>query len=241
MSRENYNIKLTTLEALSLEEVKAPTIPVDIALQEAENLFVWAYEDKIILESKGLDWDTYFEDLPVRIGACRYAQAVWMKERYTKKEILKRWRTESSKAYEFKNDVLADLYFKFRKDAEVLDRLDKITQAEGDDDIIQDLMDISVLGKSNAPELEKMRYDLRKFNIAEQKSDYLAELLFKANDDTLDDVKAKDLRDRAFTHLKEAIDEIRDTGKYAFRKDPERCIGYVQIRIQEKKIMPHYN
>ncbi|WP_109437140.1 hypothetical protein [Aquimarina sp. AU119] len=83
------------------------------------------------------------------------------------------------------------------------------------------------MGKANIPELEKVKYDLRNFDIAGQKSDHLAELLAKANGATLDNSKAKDVRDRAFTHLKEALDEIRDTGKYAFRKDPERYKGYI--------------
>ena len=37
--------------------------------------------------------------------------------------------------------------------------------------------------------------------------------------------KAKDIRNRAFTHRKEAMDEIREMDEYAFRKDPERYKG----------------
>ncbi len=46
MSKENYDTKLVVLEVLPQEEVKSPTIPVDVFMQEAENLFVWAEEDK---------------------------------------------------------------------------------------------------------------------------------------------------------------------------------------------------
>ncbi|WP_109437139.1 hypothetical protein [Aquimarina sp. AU119] len=146
MSKENYDTKLSLLESLPQKDVKAPTTPVDTTLQEAENLFVWAQEDKMILESKGLDWETYTEDLPVRVGACRYAQAVWMKERYSQEEALKTWREESPKAYEFRNDLLADLRFAFRKRSDLLARVRAIADGEGDADMIQDLMDISVFG-----------------------------------------------------------------------------------------------
>ncbi len=227
MSKENYDAKLNVLESLSQELVKAPSQPVDVTVQEAENLFIWAQEDKKILLSKGLEWDMYVKDLPVRTGACRYAQALWTKERYSQEEAAKTWRKESPKAYEFRNDLLADLRFAFRKRPDLLSRVRAIADGEGDANMIQDLMDISVLGKANVTELEKIKYDLRRFNIAEQKSDSLAELLAKANGATLDNSKAKEVRDRAFTHLKEAIDEIRDTGKYAFRKDPERFKGYI--------------
>ncbi len=82
-------------------------------------------------------------------------------------------------------------------------------------------------GKANIAELEKAKYDLGNFDVAAQQSDTLAELLAKANGATLDNSKAKEIRDRAYTHLKEAIDELRATGKYAFRKDPERYKGYI--------------
>ncbi|EZH72358.1 hypothetical protein ATO12_23180 [Aquimarina atlantica] len=227
MSKENYDTKLAVLEALPQEAVKSPTIPVDVFMQEAENLFVWAEEDKETLLAKGLDWQMYGEDLPTRTGACRYAQAVWMKERYSQEEAAKAWREESPKAYEFRNDLLADLRFAFRKRLDLLARVRAIPDGEGDADMIQDLMDISVLGKANIAELEKAKYDLSNFDVAAQKSDALAELLAKANGATLDNSKAKEIRDRAYTHLKEAIDELRETGKYAFRKDPERYKGYI--------------
>ncbi|WP_128755287.1 hypothetical protein [Aquimarina sediminis] len=227
MSKENYDAKLALLEGLLQEEVKKPTIPIDVFMQEAENLFIWAEEDKELLTSKGLDWEQLGKDLPTRTGACRYAQALWMKERYNQEEAAKAWKTEAPKAYEFRNDLMADLRFAFRKRADLLARVRAIADGEGDADMIQDLMDISVLGKANIAELEKIKYDPKNFDLAAQKSDALAELLAKANGATLDNSKAKNIRDRAYTHLKEAIDEVRDTGKYAFRKDPERYKGYI--------------
>ncbi|GAA4278575.1 hypothetical protein [Aquimarina mytili] len=227
MSKENYDTKLPVLENVPLDVVKAPTTPVDTMLQEAENLFIWAQEDKKELKGKGLNWKQFVLDLPIRTGACRYAQAVWMKERYSKEEAAKAWREESPKAYEFRNDLLADLRFAFRKRPDLLARVRAITDGEGDADMIQDLMDISVLGKANIPELEAINYDLTRLDLAAQQSDDLAELLAKANGATLDNSKAKDIRDRAYTHLKEAIDEIRETGKYVFRKNPERYKGYI--------------
>jgi len=227
MSKENYELILSVLESLPQEDVKAPTTPIDTTLQEAENLHVWAQDDKMALESKGLDWEKYVVALPIRIGACRYAQSVWMKERYSQEEAAKAWKEESPKAYTFRNDLLADLRFAFRKRTDLLARVRTITGGEGDADMIQDLMDISVLGKANLDTLNKIKYDLRNFDIAEQKSDYLAELLARANGAALDNSKAKEIRDRAYTHLKEAVDEVRDTGKYAFRKNPERFKGYI--------------
>ncbi len=227
MSKENYDAKLAVLNALPQEEVKAPTTPVDTIVQESENLFIWAQEDKKVLLGKGLDWNRFILDLPIRTGACRYAQAVWMKERYSQEEAAKTWKQEAPKAYDFRNDLLADLRFAFRKRTDLLARVRTISDGEGDADMIQDLMDISVLGKANTDELEDVNYDFARLDLAAQQSDGLAELLAKANGAMLDNSKAKEIRDRAYTHLKEAMDEVRDTGKYAFRKDPERFKGYI--------------
>ncbi len=57
MSKENYDAKLAVLEALPLEIVKPPKTPIDAYLQEAEDQYVWALEDKATLKSKGLDRD----------------------------------------------------------------------------------------------------------------------------------------------------------------------------------------
>ncbi|MAQ75616.1 MAG: hypothetical protein CL613_04705 [Aquimarina sp.] len=227
MSKENFDAKLATLEAIPAAEVKAPTMPVDISLQEAEDLFTWAAEDQAALQAKGLDWDTHVADIPVRAGALRYAQSEWMKERFGREEASKVWKEESPKAFELRNDLLADFRYAYRKNANLLGRVRAIAEGTGAADMIQDLSDISVLGKANTAELEEIKFDLTKLDVVEQRADELAELLAKANGVLLENASAKDIRDRAFTHLKEAVDEVRDCGKYVFRKDPNRYKGYI--------------
>ena len=70
MSKENFETKLPVLEAMLPGEIRIPTIPIDVFLQEAENLSVIAVEDKKALTDSGLDWKMYGEDLPVRAGRC---------------------------------------------------------------------------------------------------------------------------------------------------------------------------
>ena len=227
MSKINYDAKLATLEALSIDQIQVPKTPMDAYLQEAEDLYVWIQQDKEALESKGLDWTTYVEDLPIRTGAARHAQAFWLAERYGQEEATRVWKEESPKAYEFRNDLLADFRFSYRKRPDLLARVRAIAEGESDADMIQDLSDISALGRANPSELEDSRFDLTLLDTAEQKSGELAELLAQANGTRLDNSKAKEMRDRAFTHLKEVMDEIKDTGKYVFRKNPERYKGYI--------------
>ncbi len=122
---------------------------------------------------------------------------------------------------------MADLRFAYRKRSDLIAHVRAIADGEGNSDMIQDLSEISALGKANPEQLTKANFDLTQLDLAEQRSNELADLLAKANGSRLDNSKAKDMRDRAYTQLKVAMNEIRDTGKYAFRKNPERFKGYI--------------
>jgi len=64
-SSQNLAAKLSTLETITTDAIKHPTIPVQIYVQEAEDLFNWCQIDKGALTAAGLDWQLV-EDLPVR-------------------------------------------------------------------------------------------------------------------------------------------------------------------------------
>ena len=42
-------------------------------------------------------------------------------------------------------------------------------------------------------------------------------------------LETKKIRDQAYTHLKEAVDEIRETGRYVFRQDKKRVRAYASV------------
>jgi hypothetical protein len=44
-----------------------------------------------------------------------------------------------------------------------------------------------------------------------------------------------DPRDRAFTYLKQAIDEIRECGRFVFWRNPDRLKGYTSDYWKQKK------
>ncbi|WP_133463582.1 hypothetical protein [Sunxiuqinia elliptica] len=43
---DDYNQKLEAIKAIPDEETQVPTIPVDVYLQEAENLYHWSRDDQ---------------------------------------------------------------------------------------------------------------------------------------------------------------------------------------------------
>ncbi|MBN2672899.1 MAG: hypothetical protein JXX29_14545 [Deltaproteobacteria bacterium] len=48
----------------------------------------------------------------------------------------------------------------------------------------------------------------------------------EATADKGNDNETKRIRDQAYTHLKEAVDAIRECGQYVFWKNPDRRKGY---------------
>ena len=226
MSKENFETKLPVLEAMPSNEIRTPDIPVDVYLQEAENLSVIATEDKKSLTASGLDWKMYGEDLAVRAGALRYAQSLWIKDRYTQEEAQKEWKERSPQAYEERNDLLAAFRFAFRRRPDLLGRVREVTDGTGHADMIQDLSDLATLGGAGTKELKAINFDMGRLTEAATSADELAVVLARANGEEADSSGSKLLRDRAFTHLKEAVDEVRVTGRYVFRKDIGRVKAY---------------
>ncbi len=228
MSKENFDQKVAVLNTIASNEVKLPNMPIDAMLQEAENLFIWASEDKMTLtNNSGLDWAQYGVDLPIRAGALRHAQSIWISERYSQEEANKTWKLESPKAYQLRDDLLDDFRYAFRKRPDLISRVRQIANGRGDANMIQDLSDLSILGKSNPEELTASKFKIEKLDQAAKYSNDMAELLAKANGAIQENSAAKFIRDKAFTHLKEAIDEVRAAGKYVFKNNPERFKGYI--------------
>ena len=67
----------------------------------------------------------------------------------------------------------------------------------------------------------------------------MASLLAQTNEERIRNSKIKVSRDKAYTFLKQAIDEIRHHGKYVFWHNNERIKGYVskyhQLRNRRSK------
>ena len=221
----DYNAKLDVLKAIPTEEILTPTLPIDVFLQEAENLFHWCNADSEAFAKVGLSQND-LNDLPVRAGALREAQSLWFKDRYSQQEAQREWMELSPLAYDLRDDLLHAFRFAYRNDAVILSRVSGITDGTGHADMIQDLNDLAVLGRENPDALTAIGFDGAKLDEAATQADEMADLLATANGDKAEQNASKVTRDRAYTHLKELVDEVRGAGKYLFWKDPQRLKGY---------------
>jgi hypothetical protein len=102
--------------------------------------------------------------------------------------------------------------------------------------VIQSLNDLSVLGKANLELLAAINFDISLLDNAAQTADELAKLVAAATTDMMKPNETADIRDRAYSHLKEAVDIIRGYGKYVSYQNKERFTGYISQYIRRLRI-----
>lgn len=226
MSKSDFQAKLKFIQAIKVEEVILSKIPISEAIQEVEDLVEWCEEDKEALVHAGLDW-AIVEDLPVRAGACRYAQSVWIRDSQNKEEAQKEWKIRSQEAFDLRDELLHHYTFAFRNDPYLVRKVKSIREGHSRTDMLQDLSDLAVLGKENLDLLKAVGMDQKLLTTAADTADELSVLLATANGETSDDGCSKEIRDKAYSYMKLAIDEICTTGQYVFWRDEERKKGYV--------------
>ena len=233
-STTDYNQLLPHISAINSPEVIEPKIPVEVFVQEAGNLYHWCIDDQEELAKVGLDWDLVLS-LPARAGACREAQSLWTKERNSRKQVETDWQNLAQEASGLRDQLVHAYRFAFRKYGGLQAQVDEIAQGNTYSDMVQDLNDLAVLGRSNTELLATIHFDLELLDRAADISARVGDLLGAANRERKKDSETRLIRNKAYTYLKQAVDEIRECGKYAFRNTPDRLKGYHSDYWKAKK------
>jgi len=233
-SAEDYQAKLAAIEAIPDEQLKSPSMPVDVFLQEVENTYQWVQDDKDKLMAAGLDW-TLVDDLPVRTGALREAQSLWYKERFAREEAQKEWSEKSPDAYDLRDTLLHTFRYAFRNEADLTSRIAAIADGAGHADMIQDLNDLALLGKDYNDLLTAVGFDLTTLDTAASLSAELATLYSEVSNIQNEENTERVTRDKAYTYVKQALDEIRNCGQYVFWRNDARLKGYVSQYFKNRR------
>lgn len=207
-------------------EVRTPHQPVDNFTGYAETLAVDAAADKDSLVAAGLD-GTLIEELPVLTKAVRYTQAVWMSEYRSQADAMKQWLEKSPIAYDFRDEMIHHLKFAFRNDQAALTKVRRIDDGDGHKDLIQDLLEIAVLGDKYAAHLANINFDVSKISKAQSLSREISALLALSNGSKDEPSENKLMRDKAYTLLYQHVSTIREYGKYVFWKNEKRQEKYM--------------
>jgi hypothetical protein len=233
---------LEAIQSLTADQIKIPTLPVNIFLQEALDLYEWCMPDKPKLVAAGLS-EPLIESLPVRIDLCREAQAKWNMQQKMKRDAVKAWNDRSPAAFELRNQLIHDFSYAFRKSPDLMKSVTSIKKGSSNSKKIQSLVDFSKLGNANRELLAAIQFDMVLLNSLQTDAETLSSLLAQMNSEKKADNKTLVFRNRCFSYLKMAVDEIRKCGQYVFWKDENRIMGYrsEHSRKQYRKLVLEKN
>lgn len=223
--QSDYETWEEVIKKLTRTEVKLPNQPIDEVTASSETLAKEASKDKDVLVAAGLD-GTLIDELPSLSGALRYCQAQWMSEYRARQEAQKEWLEQSPLAYKQRDELLHHFKFAYRNNSDIHSKVIRIDDGNGHVDMVQDLIELAVLGEKNLDQLSSIGFDTSGLEDVKVLSHTMSELLASANGSTDDGSNNKLLRDKAFTLLSNHVSTIREYGRYVFWKDDSRKKKY---------------
>lgn len=225
--KQNYEEWKESIDAITNDEVKLPNQPIDDFAASCETLAIEALHDKEALTGAGLDGKV-IDEITSLTGALRYLQANWMSEFRARQEAQKEWQQQSPDAINLRDEMLHHFSFAYRNDSNLLKKVRRIREGNTNADMIQDLVELAVLGENNPEPLSSIHFEMPILEEAKELSHSLSVLLAQANGTAEEGGSNKLLRDKAYTLLYNKVQEIREYGRYVFWKDEERLNKYIK-------------
>lgn len=224
-SSVDYNELLLQIKAFKSGNAGSPTVPVNVFVQEADDLYLWCQDDREQLIQAGLDWNQV-SLIPACAKICREFQSQWLKTYKSTDKIKKEWETKSPEAMNLRSELQHDFAFAFRKDEQLLAQIKEIAQKQSRASLVQSLNDLWVIGRGQKPLLNAIGFDSSKLDRSAGLAPEMADLIARLEGNKKLTDESKLMRDQAYAYLKQLVDELRFGGKYKFRENPERLAGY---------------
>jgi len=225
-----YTEEFTTweeqIEALPLNDTHLPKVPVDEFAAKAESLANEAKKDKEELATAGLDISLIDEVGPLA-AALRHYQSRWLCEFRTRQESYKEWLEKLPKARKERDEILHHFKFAYRSQPDVLAQVMLIKQRANHSNMIQNLIDLALIGQQNMAQLTAINFNPSRLSKARSLSQNLSLLLAQTNGSAEENSHMKHLRDKAYTLLEKRVNTICDFGRYVFWKNKDRRKKYL--------------
>lgn len=224
MSMKDLNQSRAALLAIDPKNVKRPSTPVEDLVKEVHKLYYWSLDDKTELLNIGISESSIESLLPLS-RALRAAESNWIAKKNESAEIHVQWNKESKEAIDLRSRILHAFRYAYKDNELMNSKLKHIGLGHSQADLIQDLSDLSFIGKEHPEKLNAINFDMNILNTSIKVADRLGVLLGQT-EANIDYHEAIDLRNRAYTKLMEVVKDIRAAGLYVFWRNSERAKGY---------------
>jgi hypothetical protein len=236
MSEVDFEALEAHLKAVDPREIETPRMPIAVALQEASDLHMLLVEDPGVvqaLRAVGLAQEDV-DALEPAVAFTREAQSRWVVARDGRKPEAQLERERRGEA--LRAELLSAGTWNLRADRAALGTLAAIADGDGLADLVQDLYDLAELVERKRAAFEAdTTFDASAS--AEKARSLASEISVGIGLGKLDSdaQKARDLRDRAFTHLVHVVDELRAAGRHAYRHDPRMRKHFTSRYLERKR------
>lgn len=233
---ENSNLGAlrNELEAILVELIREPSLPVNFACDETLTLEKLALRDEPKLKLRKLDW-SLVTSLAQRSRALQEAESIYMLAQFGTGELLVKWQAASTEAIAIREELTHGMLYAFDGNEVLLDAVRAIMQGNSFSDLVQDQSDLEGLGIKYKDLLDAAGIDFKLIERAGEMKFILGDLLAQSNVDKMEKSPEKLLRDRAFTYMDMAVDKIRKCGKSVFWKDPEHAAHYASAYLRKQR------
>ena len=226
------------LSAITDDQIRAPGMPMAVALQEAHDLHARLEQDDTWsrLLAVGVEPDL-LEQFVLALAATKQAQVQWtIVSRERGRPIALRERRVAGQR--LRTELLAACRWNLRGQPQVRPMLDHVVKGRDTPDLVQDLHDLATLIDRHRTAFDRDRsFDApQQAEAAHALAHAIAAGEGKAwAHQTPADLKH--LRDQAYTHLARLVAHLREAGRYAFRDEPRRAAGFASAhrRTRERK------
>ena len=214
--------QIQLLKAIPSNQVKRPSMPIAVYLQEANNLYVWSKNDWGKLLDFGLSAEV-LDTFMLRFELLTYFQVRWNSEKRQSPIAMNEFQDKLKEGKRLHGMVTKSFRYAFRKHPKLQEELRQIARVSPHATLYQSLNDLAMLGEAHRELLQSIRFDLSALDQLRRLSDELPGLDAAAHQSQSE---TKDLRDRAYAYLKQAVDDLSTCGKYVFRNDENKRTGY---------------
>jgi hypothetical protein len=203
------------LMQIAAKDVRPPTQPMDVYLEEVEDLLAHISENSLrtLLVDEGLD-EALLDEVPQALVVAREAQTAWTLTYERQKPATQKEAERRGQA--LRAAVAKKARFALRHDGAALAVLDQILEGDGIADLVQDLGDLRMLLTQKAEQFARNKnFD------AVAVSGELAVLAQSIRQGlsgfrmSPEQANAVDLRNRAWTYLDDLVDDVREAGRAA--------------------------
>ncbi len=227
-----YSDVIAVIMSIEDELIRSLDMSEEEALEEAYTLNEAVSEDAELLRSRGCP-EIFINTLLSRIKLFGYITTYILLKIDDDASIQEMWMSEKRKGYALRRTLVGAFEVAYRNEKRRLAQIDSIKEGRGDADMIVDLLSYAEMGNAYPEALAKIFFDMAQLEEARTLSNTLSTLLAKCNIAPDEEKELRELRNRAYTWLKEAMDEIRTFGLWIHADNPEKRERYVSAFHQE--------